>query len=148
MKVEVFCDGASRGNPGEAGVGVVIRVLDAARTKEKTRTLLEISEYIGKATNNLAEYLALVRGLEEALLAGASEASFFCDSELLVKQIKGEYKVKNEGLKPLHLHAQALIRKFKKFTIQHAYREKNQHADELANRGIDEQYKKNSPLFG
>jgi len=139
MKVEVFCDGASRGNPGEAGVGVVIR--------EKTRTLLEISEYIGKATNNLAEYLALIRGLEEALLAGASGASFFCDSELLVKQIRGEYKVKNEGLRPLHLHARALIRKFKKFSIEHTYREQNKHADELANRGIDEQYKKNSPLF-
>ena len=140
MKVEVFTDGASRGNPGEAGIGVVI--------KEKTRTLLEIADYIGSATNNVAEYLALIRGLEEALLVCATEASFFCDSELLVKQIQGEYKVKNEGLKPLNLHAQALIKKFKKFTIEHTRREKNEHADELANRGIDEQYKKGSPLFG
>jgi len=139
MKVEVFCDGASRGNPGEAGIGVVIR--------EKTRTLFEISDYIGKATNNVAEYLALIRGLEEALLAGANEASFFCDSELLVKQIKGEYKVKNEGLRPLHLHALALIKKFKKFEIFHKIREENQHADELANLGIDRQSLKNSPLF-
>lgn len=120
-------------------MGVVIR--------EKTRTLLEISEYIGKTTNNFAEYLALIRGLEEALLAGANEASFYCDSELLVKQIKGEYKVKNEGLKPLHLHALSLIQKYKSFSIEHTYREENKHADELANRGIDEQYKKNSPLF-
>ena len=140
MKVEVFCDGASRGNPGEAGIGVVI--------KEKTRILLEVSDYIGKTTNNVAEYMALIRGLEEALLLGANEASFFCDSELLVKQIHGDYKVKNEGLKPLNLHALSLIKKFKKFNIKHTYREENKHADELANLGLDHYSLKESPLFG
>ena len=138
MKIEVFCDGASRGNPGEAGIGVVIR-------SHEKKILLEVSDYIGKTTNNIAEYMALIKGLEEALLLGASEASFFCDSELLVKQINGEYKVKNEGLKPLYLHALSLIKKFK---IQHTFREKNIHADELANRGIEEHSLKDSPLFG
>jgi ribonuclease HI len=141
MKIEVFCDGASRGNPGEAGIGVVIR-------SHEKKILLEVSDYIGKTTNNIAEYMALIKGLEEALLLGASEASFFCDSELLVKQINGEYKVKNEGLKPLYLHALSLIKKFKKFKIQHTFREKNIHADELANRGIEEHSLKDSPLFG
>lgn len=139
MKVEVFCDGASRGNPGAAGAGVVV--------KKDGKVIKEIAEYLGKATNNVAEYLALIRGLEEALLLGASEASFYCDSELLVKQIQGEYKVKNEGLQPLYLHAKGLIRKFKDFSIEHKYREQNEHADELANRGIDENLKKDLPLF-
>ena len=102
------------------------------------KVVLEVSDYIGQTTNNVAEYMALIRGLEEALLLGAREASFFCDSELLVKQINGEYKVKNEGLKPLHLHARKLILKFKKFEINHTRRENNAHADELANRGIDQ----------
>ncbi|MBI5699454.1 ribonuclease HI family protein [Candidatus Saganbacteria bacterium] len=128
MKVEVFADGASRGNPGEAGLGVVVR--------SEGKVIKEVAEYIGRATNNVAEYLALIRGLEEALLLGANEASFFSDSELMVKQIKGEYKVKNEGLQPLHLHARQLIAKFKKFEITHKYREDNQHADDLANRAI------------
>ena len=140
MKVEVFCDGASRNNPGEAGIGVVIR--------SGGKVVLEIADYIGQTTNNVAEYMALIRGLEEALLLGAREASFFCDSELLVKQINGEYRVKNEGLKPLHLHAKKLILKFKKFEINHTRREKNAHADELANKGIDEHGLKDSPLFG
>ncbi|MFA4967106.1 MAG: ribonuclease HI family protein [Candidatus Margulisiibacteriota bacterium] len=140
MKVEVFCDGASRNNPGESGIGIVI--------KSGGKVLLEVSDYIGQTTNNIAEYMALIRGLEEALLLGAREAAFFCDSELLVKQINGEYKVKNEGLKPLHLHAKKLISKFKKFEINHTRRENNAHADELANKGIDEHGLKDSPLFG
>jgi len=141
MKIEVFCDGASRGNPGEAGIGVVIR-------SHEKKIILEISDYIGKTTNNVAEYMALIRGLEEALLLGATEATFICDSELLVKQIHGDYKVKNEGLRPLNLHALSLIRKLKKFKIEHAYREENKHADELANLGIDRHSLKDSPLFG
>jgi ribonuclease HI len=141
MKVEVFCDGACRGNPGEAGIGIVIRSHDK-------KILLEVSDYIGKTTNNVAEYMALTRGLEEALLLGATEADFYCDSELLVKQIHGDYKVKNEGLIPLHHHALSLIKKLKKFSIRHTYRENNIHADDLANRGIDQHSLKNSPLFG
>lgn len=140
MKAQIFTDGAARGNPGPAGIGVVI--------KSGGKTILEVSDYIGKTTNNVAEYLALIRGLEEALLLGAKEAECFSDSELLVKQIQGEYKVKNEGLSPLFHHLQSLMVKFKKFSITHKAREENKHADALANRGIDERALKGSPLFG
>ncbi|OGB90363.1 hypothetical protein A2625_05630 [candidate division WOR-1 bacterium RIFCSPHIGHO2_01_FULL_53_15] len=140
MVVQIFTDGAARGNPGPAGIGVVI--------KKGAETLLEISGYVGKTTNNVAEYVALIRGLEEALLLGAIEAEAHSDSELLVKQVNGEYKVKNEGLVPLAYQVRALTSKFKKFSISHRVREENKHADELANRGIDEHGLKNSPLFG
>lgn len=139
MKVHLFVDGAARGNPGPAGIGVVV--------KKGPETLLEVADYIGKATNNVAEYLALIRGLEEALLLGATEVEVFSDSELLVKQVNGEYRVKNEGLIPLSYQARALISKFKRFSITHKVREENKHADELANKGIDHQQLKDSPLF-
>jgi len=140
MKVSLFSDGAARGNPGPAGIGIVV--------KKGHELLLEASAYIGKTTNNVAEYLALIRGLEEALLLGATEIECFSDSELLVKQIHGEYKVKNEGLVPLHFHLRSLIKKFKHFSISHKVREENKHADELANCGIDQHPLKDSPLFG
>ncbi len=139
MLVQVYTDGAARGNPGPAGVGIVV--------KRGAQTLAEISDYIGKATNNVAEYIAFIRGLEEALTLGATKVEFFSDSELLVKQIKGEYKVKNEGLTPLHHHAKSLIKKFKTFSISHTERKENKHADKLANQGIDDQTTKSSPLF-
>lgn len=139
MLVQLYTDGAARGNPGPAGIGIVL--------KKGAATLLEISDFIGKATNNVAEYIAFIRGLEEAILLGAKKAECFSDSELLVKQINGEYKVKNEGLIPLHYHAKSLIKKFKTFSISHTERGENKHADKLANRGIDEHSLKNSPLF-
>ena len=138
-KIEVYVDGAARGNPGEAGIGVVI--------KEGKKVLLEVGAYIGRATNNIAEYMALIRGLEEALLLRKKSIKVTSDSELMVKQIKGEYRVKNEGLLPLYLHAKGLIKKLEHFEIFHAHREENKHADELANKGIDEQAFKDSPLF-
>jgi len=138
-KITINIDGAARGNPGEAGIGIVI--------KQGSKTLKEVGTFIGKTTNNVAEYMALIRGLEEVLLLGHKEANFISDSELLVKQIKGEYRVKNEGLKPLYLHAQSLIKKLKSFSIKHTYRENNGEADELANKGIDEQTKSDLPLF-
>lgn len=140
MKVSIFIDGAARGNPGPAGIGVVI-----ANDKE---TLLEVSDYIGSTTNNVAEYMALIRGLEEALDMGNKSVEVFSDSELLVKQMNGEYKVKNEGLIPLYLHLRSLIKKFNHFEIHHTVRGENEQADELANRGIDEHGLKDSPLFG
>ena len=106
-KIEVYVDGAARGNPGEAGIGVVI--------KEGKKILLEMGVYIGKATNNVAEYMALIRGLEEALLLRKKSIKVTSDSELMVKQINGEYKVKNEGLLPLYLHAKGLIKKLEHF---------------------------------
>jgi ribonuclease HI len=139
MKAQIFTDGAARGNPGPAGIGVVI--------KSAGKVVLEVSDYIGKTTNNVAEYTACLRGLTEALLLGAKEAELFADSELMVKQIRGEYKVKNEGLSPLFHHLKALIGKFKKFSITHQVREENKHADELANQGIDNAATKDLPLF-
>ncbi len=141
MKVYLYVDGAARGNPGPAGIGVVIK-------SEADETLLEVSDYIGKTTNNVAEYMALIRGLEEAMDMGSKSIEVFSDSELLVKQIKGEYKVKNEGLVPLYHHLMSLVKRFNHFSVNHTVREENQHADELANRGIDEHGLKESPLFG
>jgi ribonuclease HI len=141
MKVYLYIDGAARGNPGPAGIGVVIK-------SENDETLLEVSDYIGKTTNNVAEYMALIRGLEETIDMGNKSVEVYSDSELLVKQIKGEYKVKNEGLVPLYHHLMSLVKKLNHFSISHTVREENKHADELANRGIDEHGLKNSPLFG
>ena len=139
MLVHIYSDGAARGNPGPAGIGVVI--------KKGSTTLAEVADFIGKATNNVAEYMAFIRGLEEALLLGATKAECFLDSELLVKQVLGEYRVKNEGLAPLYHHAKALIKKFKTFSISHTVREENKHADRLANEGIDRQALNHTPLF-
>lgn len=139
MRVTIYSDGAARGNPGPAGIGIVI--------KHGQSNLTEISDYIGKTTNNIAEYMALIRGLEEALVLGTKEVDCFADSELLVKQISGEYKVKNEGLLPLYHHLLSLIKKFKHFSLKHIVREKNKEADLLANKGIDNQATQDSPLF-
>lgn len=139
MPIQIFTDGAARGNPGPAGIGVVLR--------NDAKILLEVADYIGKATNNIAEYMAFIRGLEEAIDLGERNIEVFSDSELLVKQINGEYKVKNEGLIPLFHHAQSLLKKFKHRRIYHTSREENKLADKLANKGIDEQSTKGSPLF-
>ncbi len=129
MAIEVYIDGAARGNPGPAGIGVVI--------KNGSQLVEEIGAYIGKATNNMAEYLALIRGLEEVIIRGFKSASFYSDSELLVKQLNGEYKVKHDNLVPLHYHALTLIDRMNQFSIKHVAREKNEHADKMANYGID-----------
>jgi ribonuclease HI len=139
MKLKIYTDGASRNNPGDAGIGVVI--------KKDNKVVKEIGDYVGKTTNNIAEYMALIRGLEEALVLKAAEVECFADSELLVRQINGEYKVKNEGLIPLFYIALSLIKKFKSFEIHHLPRANNARADELANHGLDLQTLKNSPLF-
>lgn len=129
-KVKIYSDGASRGNPGEAGIGVVMY-------SENGEKIKEIAEYIGIKTNNVAEYQALIRGLEEALIEGATEVQAYADSELMVKQMKGEYKVKNVGLQPLYQKAKLLSLKFFGFQISHVRRENNKEADLLANKGID-----------
>ncbi len=126
-------DGASRNNPGEAGIGII--------AKKDGQVVFEISEYIGKATNNVAEYSALIRGLEESLLKGYKEAEFVSDSQLIVEQIKGNYRVKDANLQNYYLHAKSLIAKMKKFSISHVLREKNKEADALANKGIDSRSK-------
>jgi len=130
MKLSIFTDGAARGNPGPAGIGILI--------KQENKILAEIADYIGETTNNIAEYSAFIRGLEEAVKLKAKEIAVFCDSELLVKQIKGEYRVKNNGLIPLFIRARALMDNFKKIDLKHIPREQNKEADRLANLGIDQ----------
>ncbi|NLC37644.1 MAG: ribonuclease HI family protein [Clostridia bacterium] len=129
-KLVLYTDGASRGNPGPAGIGALL--YDA-----KGRLVAEISEYLGEATNNVAEYTALIKALNKALELGAEEVQIYTDSELLTRQINGSYRVKSEGLKPLFLEVMALKRRFAAFSINHVSREKNKEADRLANLGID-----------
>ncbi len=119
----LYCDGASRGNPGDAGIGCLL-LLNSRK--------IEISEYIGKTTNNIAEYTALIRGLEEALKERVEDIEIFSDSELLVKQLYGIYKVRNENLIPLYKKVRSLLEKFRKYRISHINREENSIADKLA----------------
>jgi len=128
--VTIYTDGASRGNPGYAGIGAVI--LDANGS-----CLMELSEWIGIATNNEAEYMALIKALEAAKELGARRVSVRADSELVVLQMKGAYAVKSPRLRPLFMKARRLKDEFDKFDINHVEREKNAHADMLANLGID-----------
>jgi ribonuclease HI len=129
-KVEIYVDGGSRGNPGPSGVGVVI--LDAGGKKIK-----DISKYIGETTNNIAEYSALLYGLEEALILRTDEIVVNMDSELVAKQLTGDYRVKDAGLKPLFERAMNMLKSFKSFEIRHIEREKNKEADKLVNRAIN-----------
>ncbi|MFH1193491.1 MAG: ribonuclease HI family protein [bacterium] len=129
MKFIIYTDGGARGNPGPAGIGIVI--------KADGKTVKEYGEYIGKATNNQAEYKALISALETVKNLGATEVEIFMDSELIVKQIKGEYKVKHPGLAPLFLKVYNLRAGFKKFFVRHIPREKNKEADKLVNEAID-----------
>lgn len=130
MKVTLHTDGASRGNPGQAGLGVVIFAEDGQK-------ILEVSEYLGSTTNNVAEYQALIRGLEEAKILGATVVEVFTDSELMARQINGQYKVKNAGLIPLYQKAKELLSRFQSTKVSHIRREFNKEADKLANLAID-----------
>ncbi len=128
--VTAYCDGGSRGNPGPAGYGVFIEDLDGQK-------LAELSEYLGKTTNNVAEYSALLGALEWALREGRSRLRVVADSELLVKQIQGRYKVASPDLRPLFEEAKRRIAKLDGFRIEHVLRGKNQKADRLANAAMD-----------
>lgn len=127
---ELFVDGASRGNPGEAGAGAVIK--DGAG-----KTIRRLKKYLGVTTNNMAEYNALLMGLEAARSMGIKELSVFADSELMIKQLKGEYKVRSEDLRPLYEKAVGLLKVFERYKVRHIYRENNSAADALANEAID-----------
>lgn len=127
----IYTDGAARGNPGEAGIGVVICRPDGTMVEE-------IAEYAGCATNNVAEYKALIRGLERARDLGAEAVRVYADSELMVRQLQGLYAVRNEGLRPLHERARRLLAGFRRAEIAHVPRERNAAADRLANRAIDD----------
>ena len=128
--VVLYTDGAARGNPGPAGAGVRVESRDGA-------AIDELVEYLGEATNNVAEYRALLLGLERARTLGAKSVEVRSDSELLVRQMNGEYKVKNEGLRELVTRARALERGFASVVYVHVRREQNREADRLANLAID-----------
>src|SRR6201997_4328692 len=125
-----YTDGGARGNPGPSGYGVVIK-------DESGRKVAGLSEYLGHQTNNFAEYQGLIAALEYALKNSPKALKVISDSELLVRQIKGIYKVKNPTLQDLHARAKELIARLDWFSIGHALRENNQEADRLANEAMD-----------
>ncbi|MEN6386739.1 MAG: phosphoribosylglycinamide formyltransferase [Phycisphaerales bacterium] len=128
--ITIFTDGGSRGNPGPAAGAFVL-------FDENKQQLCAEAKFISHATNNIAEYTGLLTGLEKAFSLGARNVKIFSDSELMVKQINGEYKVKNEGLRELYEQCFHLLTKFKGWQMTHVYREKNKHADKLVNAALD-----------
>lgn len=133
----MYCDGACSGNPGKSGVGVVITLTDNNYLPLDKEQIFTISEYIGTATNNIAEYSALIRGLEKARTISVENIKIFLDSELVVRQVNGVYKVKNSNLLPLFQKVKALLNDFEAFTITHVRREFNKDADALARLGVE-----------
>lgn len=129
-KLEIYIDGGARGNPGPAGIGVVILGEDGKKIKE-------FGKYIGEATNNIAEYNALLYGLEEALILRAQDVIINVDSELVAKQLSGDYRVKDSNIRPLFERAINMLSSFKKFEIKHIGRELNKEADKLVNKAIN-----------
>ncbi|HEX4729645.1 MAG TPA: ribonuclease HI family protein [Solirubrobacterales bacterium] len=129
-KLTVNVDGGARGNPGPAAIGVVVRDADG--------TVVEsVGETIGRQTNNVAEYQALLRGIELAAAHGATEVELIGDSELVVRQIEGRYKVKNAAMKDLHAEAKKALAKFDSWSIRHVKRAQNADADKLVNEALD-----------
>jgi ribonuclease HI len=131
MTISAYTDGASRGNPGESGVGIVLK-------DELGNVIGSHFGYIGQTTNNIAEYTALVTCLKLARKTKCERLVVHSDSELMVRQLNGQYKVKDEGLKKHFMHIQEILATSPfQFTIKHVPREENREADQLANRGID-----------
>ncbi len=128
--ISAHCDGGARGNPGPAGFGVYVQ-------SHEGMVLAELSEFIGFKTNNVAEYSGLLAALDFALQNGHPLLRVISDSELMVKQIQGKYKVNSPDLKPLHETAKKKIAQLEGFQIEHALRAKNKHADRLANLAMD-----------
>jgi ribonuclease HI len=129
--LRLFTDGAARGNPGPAGLGLVLE-------DEQGMRLWGGHRYVGTATNNQAEYLALIEGLQEAARWNPDRLEVYMDSQLVVEQLAGRYRVKNPELRPLHARALALLGSFPHSVVSHVPREENRGADALANRAIDE----------
>ena len=132
MRVTVYVDGGARGNPGPAGAGV--HIVDA----DGGDVLYRGGIFIGHATNNVAEYRGMLHGLETAEKLGADEVELIADSQLIVRQMTGHYRVRNPGLKPLYEAACELAGNFQECTFQHVRREQNIHADQLVNMAIDQ----------
>ncbi|MFN2460742.1 MAG: ribonuclease HI family protein [Candidatus Velthaea sp.] len=130
MKLTIFADGGSRGNPGPAASGAVV-------TDERGDVVREVGTFLGVTTNNVAEWTGLITGLEAALELGATEVVVRLDSELVVKQLSGAYRVKHPGLIPLYAKARTLLRKFANVDIAHVRRKQNAAADALVNQTLD-----------
>jgi ribonuclease HI len=139
--VTAYCDGGSRGNPGPAGYGVFVE----GPAGEK---LAELSEYLGKVTNNVAEYSGLLAALEWALRSGHGRLRVVADSELMVKQMQGRYKVASPDLRPLYEEAKKRVARLEGFRIEHVLRGRNQKADRLANLAMDKGMGKRPPVGG
>lgn len=133
-RYKVFIDGASSGNPGPAGVGVVIK-------DSQGKSLHSISFFIGEATNNIAEYFSLLLALNECLLLSLKNIDIYSDSQLVVKQLKGEYKIRDDTLKVLYKIVKYLAAKFDRIEYNYIEREKNKEADKLASQAIQEHKK-------
>src|ERR1700761_5234910 len=129
-KLTVNVDGGARGNPGPAAIGVVVRNDDGAIVEA-------VGETIGNQTNNVAEYRALIRGIELAAAHGATEVELIGDSQLIVRQIEGRYKVKHAAMKDLHAEAKKLLQNFDSWSIRDVRREQNADADRLVNEALD-----------
>ena len=129
QSVSIYVDGAARGNPGPAGAGVVL--------KDGNKAIKSVHKYLGESTNNIAEYSALITGLQEAITLGYKHVSLYLDSELVARQLKGEYRVKSSNIKPLFERAISLINNFDDVKIIKIDREDNEEADKLANKAIN-----------
>jgi ribonuclease HI len=138
IEATLFADGGSRGNPGPAASGAVLVAPDG-------RILHEVGHFLGVATNNVAEWTALRLGLEAALEHGVASLAVRMDSELVVKQISGEYRVKHPDLQPLHQRVKSLLRKFSHVDIQHVRRKENALADAVVNRVLDQEASQPGP---
>jgi len=130
VRTRLYTDGAARGNPGPAGAGAVI-------ISPNGHIVAKVGKYLGETTNNVAEYTGLIMGLKRAKAMGLRELEVFADSELVVKQLNGEYQVKADHLRPLFEEAQALLKGFPEIEVRHISREENTQADEMSNRAID-----------
>jgi len=130
-RTRLYTDGAARGNPGPAGAGAVIVSPDG-------HIVAKVGKFLGDSTNNVAEYMGLILGLRRAKAMGIKELDVFSDSELLVKQLAGDYAVKAEHLRPLHDEAKVLLGGFAAIQVRHIPREENAQADAMSNRAIDE----------
>lgn len=131
VRTRLFTDGAARGNPGPAGAGAVI-------VSPEGHIVAKVGKFLGDETNNVAEYMGLIIGLKRAKAMGIKELDVLADSELMVRQLNGEYAVKAEHLKPLHEEAKGLLKAFTAIEIRHIPREENAQADAMSNRAIDE----------
>jgi ribonuclease HI len=129
-RLRVNVDGGARGNPGPAAIAAILATPDGELVEER-------KELIGEATNNVAEYRALLLGIERARALGANEVELVADSELVVRQVRGEYKVKDAGLKPLHAEVVRALGGFDDWSIRHVRREENAEADRLVNEALD-----------